>query len=286
MNRGRAMANHSGALVATRAVRRLTWVTDPHLDHASRAHTLRFVESLAAAEGDAVLLTGDIGTARTIERWLVHMRDAVRKPIYFVLGNHDFYGSGTVQVRGAVSRLCAESAGLTYLWDSSAIALSDKTALVGVDGWGDARYGNWSTTDVNLSDFRLIDDLVWSNVRPLVIEKLRGFGDDSSHRLRTTLASALATHETVIVATHVPPFAEAAWHEGKRSEDDWVPYFACKAVGDVLLEAAEANPHRHLLVLCGHTHGAGEVRMRPNLQVITGGAVYGQPEIQRTLEIA
>lgn len=40
---------------------------------------------------------------------------------------------------------------------------------------------------------------------------------------------------------HVPPFREASWHQGRISDDDWLPHFTCKAVGDVLREAMVAH---------------------------------------------
>jgi predicted MPP superfamily phosphohydrolase len=69
------------------------------------------------------------------------------------------------------------------------------------------------------------------------------------------------------------------------SDDDWLPYFTCRAVGDALLETMQARPDRDLTVLCGHTHGAGTVEVLPNLRVWTGGADYGAPTIERMLEI-
>ena len=46
-----------------------------------------------------------------------------------------------------------------------------------------------------------------------------------------------------------------------------------------------AHPERTMTVLCGHTHGAGYVRILENLEVRTGGAVYGVPELQEILEL-
>ena len=40
-----------------------------------------------------------------------------------------------------------------------------------------------------------------------------------------------------------------------------------------------------MTVLCGHTHGRGEARILENLLVLTGGATYGKPEVQRILEV-
>lgn len=96
--------------------------------------------------------------------------------------------------------------------------------------------------------------------------------------MRARLPQALSEFQHVIFATHVPPFREACWHRGKISDDDWLPHFTCKAVGDVLLEIMKENPDRKLIVLCGHTHGAGEAQQLPNLKVLTGAlcATAGQ----------
>jgi hypothetical protein len=40
-----------------------------------------------------------------------------------------------------------------------------------------------------------------------------------------------------------------------------------------------------MTVLCGHTHSSGEAQILPNLRVLTGGAVYGKPALQRVLEV-
>ncbi len=40
-----------------------------------------------------------------------------------------------------------------------------------------------------------------------------------------------------------------------------------------------------MLVLCGHTHGGGEVQVLENLQVVTGPAEYEKPGIQRIIEM-
>jgi hypothetical protein len=46
-----------------------------------------------------------------------------------------------------------------------------------------------------------------------------------------------------------------------------------------------ANPQSRLLVLCGHTHGTGELQVLDNLHVLTGGAEYRNPVIQRIFDI-
>ena len=60
---------------------------------------------------------------------------------------------------------------------------------------------------------------------------------------------------------------------------------ACGAVGEALVEIMAEHPDRQLTVLCGHTHGAGETQVMPNLLAITGGAEYGRPVVQRVFAV-
>ncbi len=53
----------------------------------------------------------------------------------------------------------------------------------------------------------------------------------------------------------------------------------------MLLDIAAEYPDHTITVLCGHTHGAGDVQIRPNLRVITGGADYGTPIVNRLFNI-
>ena len=74
-------------------------------------------------------------------------------------------------------------------------------------------------------------------------------------------------------------------YEGRIAEDDSLPFFCCGALGDALREAMAGRPDRQMTVLCGHTHSAGEAQPLPNLKVLTGGAEYGEPTVQRVLEV-
>ena len=146
-------------------------------------------------------------------------------------------------------------------------------------------FGLATLSPIRINDFSLIEELRDATPgapRLAVLEKL---GLESAYLLRAKLARALAASRKVIVLTHVPPFQEAAWHDGKMSGDDWLPWFACRATGELLRNAMAAHPGREMLVLCGHTHGAGECQVLPNLRVLTGGAEYGRPTVQRMIEV-
>jgi predicted MPP superfamily phosphohydrolase len=268
---------------------RLAWLTDIHLNFLDDDERRQFIETMAG-QADAFAISGDIGESPKIIGYLKEMEEILRKPIYFVLGNHDFYRGSIANTRDEVARLAEQSEFLVYMTATTVVTLSPKTALVGHDGWADARLGDFETSDVFLNDYVAIQELrKWKGEfaldKPALGEVLNVLGDEAARHLEAGLTQAVADHSSVIALTHVPPFKEAAWHEGKHSDDNYLPHFACKATGDVFRRVMNAQPQSSLLVLCGHTHGQGEVQITENLQVLTGEAEYGHPLIQQILDI-
>lgn len=263
---------------------KIAWATDIHFNFIDAAKRAAFAAEARHTGADALLITGDIAEAHDVCHLLAELDRALGLPIYFVLGNHDCYGSYVAAVHARVRAMCAASERLRWLSDMPAVRLGDAVALVGCDGWADGRYGNYDRSPVKLNDSVCIKDLAELTKGPRLAAMQR-LADASAALLRERLSEALCDHQRVLVATHVPPFVEACWHEGRISGPDWLPFFASKATGDVLLEAADAWPAREIEVYCGHTHSGGLARVRPNLVVTTGAAAYGQPRVAGVMEI-
>ena len=253
---------------------RLSWATDIHLNFLDDDGVRAFINAIAAQHPDVILLCGDIAEADTLESYLARFPT----PLYFVLGNHDFYGGSIALVREDMQRRGG------YLPALGVVKLSPSAALVGVDGWGDGRLGNFQNSPVYLNDWRLIEEFKFLET-PKRLAKLRELGEESAERLQQVLDEALRDFSRVVVVTHVPPFKESCWHEGKISDDDWLPWFTCRATGEVLQSAADRNPGKHIDVYCGHTHGGGTAQIRPNLVVHTGASDYGKPMTQNVISI-
>ena len=272
---------------------RIGWATDIHLDWLDQPRRLQFYETLRAAGLEALLIGGDIGLAHSLPGFLSELEDGVDAPIYFVLGNHDFYGSSIASVRDRVCRQAAASRRLTWLPSAGVVKLSETTALVGHDSWADGRWGDFFRSDVLLNDYVLIEELsiaedlqrFGSYDKKKLFRTLNSLADEAAQYIRRALVEALEAFPSAIVLTHVPPFRETCWHQGRISGDDFLPHFTCKAFGEALLEVLEQHPGCSLTVLCGHTHGSGFVQIRANLVVWTGGAEYGNPVLQRTFEV-
>jgi predicted phosphohydrolase len=246
---------------------RATWLTDLHLNFLDEERLRAFLATVTRTEPEIIFVTGDTGEASSVARFIVEL-DAIA-PAYVVLGNHDFYGSSIDDVR------VHASARMRWLPALAPVRLTASTQLVGVDGWGDARCGDLESR-VMLSDWHAIRDLRGLTA-PHRIAALQTLGAREAEALRTQLERFEPARE-LIVLTHVPPFAGACWHDGKQSAPDWLPWFTCIAVGEVLHEYAQRHPRTAITVLCGHSHGRGEYRAAENLVVRTGGWAPGQPD--------
>jgi 3',5'-cyclic-AMP phosphodiesterase len=257
---------------------RLAWITDPHLNHCTLAAWDALVGQVRSSGCDAVVISGDISEGEDVAFQLRRMADAFAVPIYFVLGNHDFYHSSFARTLQAVRAVTAADRRLFYLGDLAPCELAPGVAMIGEDGWGDASEGDYARSKVRLNDFRLIDDFrctapsLWRSI-------LVDLGRQAAQRLQSKLAAALQTHAQVLVVTHVPPFREACWYQGKTTDDHWAPFFVCGQTGEALRQQAAEHRQATLEVICGHTHSGGVARIEANLNVTTAGADYGHPAV-------
>jgi 3',5'-cyclic AMP phosphodiesterase CpdA len=269
---------------------RLAWATDIHLNFLPPEGRRRFYESLLSLSPDAVLVTGDIGESPTFDLLLIEMARAIGRPVYFVLGNHDFYRGSIPEVRARAARLTLQEPLLTYVPAARVVPLTTHTALVGHDGWADARLGDFERSEVLLNDYLLIEELrKWDGDfvldRNALRAELHRLGDEAAEHFAQVLPLAFENHRRVLALTHPPPFGAVCLHDGVPADDDWLPHFSCHAVGQALQSHLCARPDRHLTVLCGHTHCSGQTQVLRNLEVLAGSAEYGQPMVQQVLEL-
>jgi predicted phosphohydrolase len=277
---------------------KLAWMTDIHLDHLGLWEKGNFFRSLADVECDAFLVTGDISNGRNVADDLEQMSRSFKKPIYFVLGNHDMWNSSVADVREAVNLARGEWLGLTYLNNVPYVQLSEVTALVGHDCWYDAMYGHWETSRFQMVDWMLMrdySDLVHISHRvprslerremQLIVDRSRELAAEGVRHLEAAIRVVLAADfKHIVVATHVPPFDEAHVFGGKKGDDAAQPWFTSKLLGDMLEAFAEKNPDVKFTSLSGHTHGKTVYTHRSNLVAHVGGARYEHPELQCVFE--
>lgn len=263
---------------------RIIWLADIHLNFLDALGVEYFLKTVSSKNADAILIAGDIGEADTLQGYLDAFLRAVAVPVYFVLGNHDYYRGSIELVRGQLIRFLDRRPQLVWLTNSSVVSLTTSTALIGHDSWADGRLGEYWKSNVQLNDFTMIGEFI-GRTKEQRLDFMASLAEEAARHFERVLPEALKTHQRVIILTHVPPFAGATWHQGRMSDPDWLPFFSSKVVGEILETIMSSHPEREALVLCGHTHSSGTHRAAENIQVITGSARYGYPQVQGDLEV-
>lgn len=265
----------------------IIWLTDIHLDHITAADQLFLLKSIISAsknnirEKSCVVITGDIGNSQCTKPYMETWKNVLDKEeisLYFVFGNHDFYGSGVKVERDLLTNSVLKDC---WLGSAGRIKLSDETTLIGHDGWYDGGYANWFHSNVDMNDYYHIYEISrqwWSNEQ--IFAKMNELAKESATFIYEQGTKSFEDGaETLFIATHIPPFRENSVFMDKISDDNWMPHFSSKHMGDAIIKLAEENPKKKIQILCGHSHGEAKHMPRQNVVCRTAEARYKYPKI-------
>ena len=262
------------------------WLSDLHLDQADRGKTGILLDQISGIAYGALVVTGDISNASQLPGHLRMLAAAsAPRPMYFILGNHDYYDSSIGEVEGNVAAICRTVKNLHHLGGDEIIPLGSGVALIGHGGWADARAGYGRHTVIDSPDRHRIDDFLHLD-RQAMLARMRTLGRDSAAIIRHTLPLALSRHRHVVIATHVPPFPETARYNGQRCGEAHLPHYTNLSAGLAIRGIARAFPKNFITILCGHAHSPVRMRILPNLEVRVGGAQTGNPAVQDLIRFA
>jgi metallophosphoesterase superfamily enzyme len=137
---------------------KLLWLTDIHLNFLEENKRMSFYRELIETDSDGVVISGDIAEATSVEPILKEMASTIQKPIYFVLGNHDYYRGSINDLRNKMTSITKDEPFLCCLPASGPQKLNNDVVLLGYDCFADGRYGDYTNSRVVLIDgaiFRL-----------------------------------------------------------------------------------------------------------------------------------
>jgi Icc protein len=101
-------------------IHNLLWMSDLHLDQAPTKNCRKLLRDLKSTEYDAAVITGDTAASSTLVQHLEALAHACApRPLYVILGNHDFYGSSLFTTQDQVRRLCHKTSNLHHLQDQA-----------------------------------------------------------------------------------------------------------------------------------------------------------------------
>lgn len=250
----------------------LLWITDAHLDHLSETVLDAWFEKLAKSRPDMLLLGGDTANSRVFSRMIGRIKEVFPGKVALVAGNHDYYHTSISDFRAELT--WHQRAGVIVFepgCQSEPLLLAEGVYLCGSGGWGDASAGDAEASAMELNDEILIAELKTRNLT----ERLRTFGRESAMHLQNQLDQLPKDASCVIVLTHVPPWPEACWHEGRQADSYALTRFCWQAGGGVISQAAELMPQTQFIALCGHTHSDG-IWKQGNITCYTAGSAYGR----------
>jgi len=270
----------------------LSWMTDIHLDMVGNLRDRLIQLSEKSRESEAIIITGDISIANLLCEHLLILESYFQKQIYFILGNHDYYGSSISSVRKNVSSLCLSSSYLRYMSNVAFIRLDDSgTYLVGHDGWYDAQNGHPYNDSLLMNDWLQISDFN-SALRAapggkvlnknVIMDISRKLAQQSVNHIANGIKSVIKHANHIVIMTHVPPFKESFTtfeHHSGNSTMDILPWYTSKVMGDMIFSAAKTYPHIKFTVLSGHAHSHYDDDFLNNLNVKIGKSTYGNPQI-------
>ena len=158
---------------------------------------------------------------------------------------------------------------------SQVIPLNKSVALVGVDGWADGLGGEGPATKARINDFYQILDFA-TEPEPQVFRQMKERARKYSQALKPSLIKALKQYQTTIIATHVPPYERAAWHEGSPSSPEYQPFFSSPTMGN-MIKAAAAEGSGANFIKCMYLSGERLCIQAARTAVQIPGAVVACP---------
>lgn len=280
---------------------RLGWITDPHLDYVTIEGLRSLFAKINNQDLDALVITGDIAEGNSIDNTMRFVTQQVKAPVFFVLGNHDYFVSTIAGVRANMvmnwSNFKEHGNQLvkhTGTWlpattpsngEQTFVQLTSDVALCGHDGWYDGLYADWFKSRIIMPDYNHITDLKLLQRQDL-FDKLQELAKESADYAEKILPLAFdAGNSHVFFATHVPAFPENSVYNGMISDDQWMPHFSNKHLGDALKKIMESYPEKKLTILQGHSHGKTQFHPKPNIVSHTGFAKYRSPALNNVFDI-
>jgi predicted phosphohydrolase len=269
---------------------KLAWCTDTHFDiyDESLNVPLRMGAALREAGNDGIVISGDISQSHLLKEHLSALTTGFgSNNVYYVLGNHDVWGSDSGEFR---KNIIPNGYPGRYLSEQDPIKLTSDTYITGFDGWYDARYGDYTRTQFLMNDWYRIgeicgDFIAGNGSRESVIPICRRIADKLASSVPGRIAKIAKTAKRVIIATHIPPFVQNSNHRGNPSDAGSLPWYSSKASGDMLLDVFRKYPSIEFTVVCGHSHSHAKYSPTKNSEVITGFAEYRRASVAGTLEL-
>lgn len=252
------------------------WLTDLHVDRLSTVQYQALLDKIYTAGAEQIWLTGDIGDPPFNWQFLDILLKRLKVPIYFVLGNHDYYRRSIDDIRTQAWQLTRKFANAYYLTMTNPIVWEDKM-LTGVDAWA-----NTNNIELNARtwDAEAIENWMALSLTELQQAMNAQAQADAKHlRLQCERGITKRTRN-VYLLTHVPPLHAAQSKEAKPLQYENSVFYS-NALTDVLMDLQKDYPKTTFYIYSGHVHKTFQYQISENMYGYVMDAY--RPEQNQTL---
>lgn len=229
-----------------------------------------------------LLFAGDLSTYDRLLEDMGQVDKGIKKPCFFVLGNHDFWGGSFNFVQQAVKNHVStpQIKNLIYLTAQEVINQEEGVVIIGDDGWYDCRLYDPFNVHGGLNDWNYMGDFKGCTTKYHVVNRCREIADEATLRVGAKLESAIEkSAKKIILVTHVPPFKEMM-SQKRYSNPEFSTFYCNIYMGDMLREKMKKHPDVVLTVVSGHTHTEYEGMVADNIRGVNTGSDYQKPSIK------
>lgn len=236
----------------------IIWATDLHLNYFDDKFITDFGKQISKLyKADSLIISGDISLGNKLESNLKTLSDAVQMPIYYVLGNHDYWHSSFEEIDNLTKEL--DNNNIICL-DNNIIEL-DNVIISGFTGWYDCKFGEINP-NVRMNDWNRISN--FKDKDPYILSEKR-----SNSYLN--FKDKIIPSKNQIIVTHFPPFKELI-----KNKENAIPFYGSEGAGKMLLDIKDN--FEKVICLSGHTHNRAAYSI-DNIDCYVGEACRGKPNV-------
>ncbi|WP_133128298.1 metallophosphoesterase family protein [Legionella nagasakiensis] len=241
---------------------RCLWLTDLHVDRLSKQDYQHLLGRIYNAAADVIWLTGDIGDPPYNWRFLATLLEQIKTSVYFVLGNHDFYGLHIAEARSKAVELMRDYPNAYYLTAMPPL-ISNDVLLAGVDGW--ANTGRIPLLE-RTWDGDEIQDWRGNTLASLQAHMNQEAKKDAEQLIIKCQQGINKAIKKIYLLTHVPP-GQAYWeNDSVKSWQAKRTVYYSQALAAALDELKACYPDVLFNLFSGHLHRPCNYRIGDQVQ--------------------
>ncbi|WP_158423006.1 metallophosphoesterase family protein [Legionella oakridgensis] len=227
------------------------WLTDLHVDRLSKQDYRHLLHRIHNAAADAIWITGDIGNPPYNWHFLETLLTYINTTVYFVLGNHDFYGLKIEEARSRAVELMKRYANAYYLTTMPSVICND-VVLAGVDGW--ANTGKIPLLEKTWDGDEIQD---WQGkTLSLLQDSMNREAKKDAEQLLIKCRQGMMNNilKKIVLLTHVPPGQACLGSGSPKSFQAKRTVYYSQALAEALNELKTCYPDVLFNLFSGHLH--------------------------------